>query len=315
METKETNLFDLIKAFFVWLRSCFYGFLRILGGMLRLTYQHWIIVGGITLLFSCVSLYYSRPSHRTYAAKMLIQVNGTKTDEVTRIMEPLSALVLDRVNDKLSLNALLNTDDSTTRGLKRLEFCKSQLTDDIWSISQKVSDTLHTLVPSYIEVTAYTFNLNSLPDLQSSLLSFLNSNSTLVRNYESFERQHRFSHELYINQMQYIDSLSRHIYVESPSVIGTHLAGNTLLVGEQRKQTFENQLKEFSQLADFESQILSMCSAPAVVISDFAIPHKAVNGRLRSLLMFAVIGWLVGIVLAALYSKRREIIGYLGRTN
>lgn len=311
MENHETNLFDLIVKFCQWILDLCRGIVRMLGGMLRLTFQRWPIVLAFTLIACCAGLYYSRSSNRTYAAKMLVQVNGTASEEVLRIMQPLSQLVPECVSEELSFGAMLHADDSVTYGIKRFNARASQLDEQVWQLPQQIGDSVHAMLPVYIDVEVYTKNLKALPRLQSSIIDFLNGNTVLADNYKAFFDLHKEYFRLYSNQLQYIDSLTHHMYMDEPSAIGTHIAGNTLLVGEQRKQTFVDEMKEFSRLLDMEGQIITQCVAPAVVISDFAIPHKPVNGRIRSFVLFGLVGWLLGVIVAAVYNDRKKITEYL----
>ena len=56
---------------------------------------------------------------------------------------------------------------------------------------------------------------------------------------------------------------------------------------------------------------MAVCTAPVVLQSHFVAEARAVNGPLRMTAIALVVGWLLGLLVAALVDKRKTVIVWL----
>ena len=319
MENKETNLFDLLVKFVRWCAGLLRGCVSLLGGMLRLTYQHWVTVCMAVVLLSALSLYYSRPGNRRYRADILLKVNGNTHAELKQVLMPVLDPVNDSVAPQMSMSSFVGDRDAV-KGIRSVKAhyvidCLRDSTIDYidWDGKSSLSDTLNFVAPNYLALRVVTLRPDLLPRFQAALLNTLNSSPVLRSNYLKFKEQHERNYAIYNSQISKIDSLTTRMYLEEPTQIGVDLRFNSLLVGEQRRQTFSDELRDFIRQAEYEGHLVADCEAPVVAVGDFAVHHRAVNGPLRMLALAIMAGWIAGVLIALLIERRKNIKEYLKR--
>ncbi len=319
MDNKETNLFDLLVKFLHWCGNIILRCFKALGAAMRLSYQHWLIICVSIVLCVSLGIYYSRSSNRRYSADIVLHINGSNHAVLKQILQPVLEPVNKNVSEDLSTANFLGGED-IIEGIKRVKAhyvidCLRDSTIDYvdWQNKSTLTDTIKYVLPDYLALRVVTTRPDLLPTVQAALLNKLNNNSVLRANFEKFKAEHERNYLIYAAQIEKLDSLTSRLYLEEPTLMGIDLRNNSLLVGEQRRQTFAEEFREYIKKAKYESEQLALCTNPVVPVNDFALQHKAVNGRLKMIALGIVVGWLIGVALALFSEKRKKIKEYLKR--
>jgi hypothetical protein len=56
---------------------------------------------------------------------------------------------------------------------------------------------------------------------------------------------------------------------------------------------------------------LAYASAPVVLQSEFVVDPAALNGRIKMIALGLVLGWLLGLAIAALVEDRKKVLAWL----
>ena len=106
-----------------------------------------------------------------------------------------------------------------------------------------------------------------------------------------------------------LDSLTSNYYFYNPTnAQPMNYNGNGVnFYGDRRIRLFLEEIYDQQKHMEMVDQRLQLATAPVTLENHFAMNPNPVNGRLKYLLLFLVLSWIAGCVLAALIDNRLTI--------
>jgi hypothetical protein len=318
MEQREMNLFDLCRAIargigksVKWLVWCF-------GEMLKLSFRQWWVVLIVVALCVAAALYYSREGNRSYKVDVVANLNGITNSMVSAEFERLNKAFY--LTEQQNLATMLNVDGELANGTCGFEtFDVIDLLADTtidmvdYDRSAPMMDTLYVHVPNMVAMRFRTKQPNRVPEMENAILNYLNTRPYFQSLYETYykglEREARFHRD----QIEKLDSLTSVFYFSQNNreQMQMKVWESGMVLGRREMALFLEDVYVEMRESEYVNAHLAIATAPVVLQSHFVINPRAVNGPLRMSAIAIVVGWLLGLVVAALIENRKRILAWL----
>lgn len=290
MEQKEITLWDALRSCVKALGKILNWCVQAVAKMLRLTFSKWWLVGGITLLGIAAGMYYSRPSNKIYKVRAIATLNGPSVSEVKHYYESLHKTFE-------AFNVIDCLDDGTA---------------DYADYDRKnpLTDTLQVVMNDQIAFQFLTRNRKEIPYMEEQIMRILNDNPQFVSEYQIYKahanRQYRFD----CDQVNKLDSMTGAFYANA-SVPQIQSHAWELAMGRKEIVLPLKSIEEFMEHKAQRDSRYALVTAPVVLQGHFEPARKAVNGRLKCMVIGLIVGWLLGCLIAALFDDRQRILRWL----
>ena len=318
MEQREMNLFDLCRAIARGIGKGIKWLVWRLGDMLRLSYRQWWIVLIVVALCLAAALYYSREGNRSYKVDVVANLNGITNNMVRAEFERLNKAFY--LTEQQSLTTMLNIDGELANGTYRFEtFDVIDLLADTtidmvdYNRSTPMMDTLYARVPNMVAMRFRTKHPNRVPELENAILNYLNTRPYFQSLYETYyqglEREARFHRD----QVEKLDSLTSVFYFSQNNreQVQMKVWESGMVVGRREIDLFLEDVYLEMRESEYINARLTVATAPVVLQSHFVINPLAVNGPWKMSAIAIVVGWLLGLMVAALVENRKRILAWL----
>ena len=312
------NLFELFAAMFGGVGKGVMWVIHRLGDMLRLTFRQWWVVLITLVLCVTAALYYARPSNRIYKVNAVAKLNGVTNEMVRSEFQKLAManpqFETQRLSNLLGIDAELECANFYFETFDVIDLLADRTIDAI-DYKDKFSkmDTLVIHVPNMLALRFRTKTPNRVPEMQDAILNYLNSlphfQALYAQSRVNAEREARFHHD----QLEKLDSLTSlfcYSYNGSEQLQFDQKQKGLMLGCREVKLFLEDIYAEMDE-KEFVDANLAMCVAPVVLQSDFTIESRATNGPLRMAIIGVFLGWLLGVLFAALIQYRKCIASWL----
>ena len=318
MEQREMNLFDLCQAIargigksVKWLVWCF-------GEMLKLSFRQWWVVLIVVALCVAAALYYSREGNRSYKVDVVANLNGITNSMVSAEFERLNKAFY--LTEQQNLATMLNVDGELANGTCGFEtFDVIDLLADTtidmvdYDRSAPMMDTLYVHVPNMVAMRFRTKQPNRVPEMENAILNYLNTRPYFQSLYETYykglEREARFHRD----QIEKLDSLTSVFYFSQNNreQMQMKVWESGMVLGRREMALFLEDVYLEMRESEYVNARLAVATAPVVLQSHFVVNPRAVNGPLRMSAIAVVVGWLLGLMVAALVENRKRILTWL----
>ena len=317
-QQREMNLFDLCRAFFQWIGKCFMWLWQLIARMLRLTFRQWWIV--LIVVAACVALglYYARPANRMYKVNAIATLNGVTNDIVRN--EYMAFDKSHRLSEKQNLPAMLGVSPDiahSTSHFKTFDVidCLGDSLVDYIDYKDKVTrmDTNLVHMPYMLALQFRTKNPDNVPAIEEGILRYLNSRPYITQLYSVYrsnlERETRFHHD----QLEKLDSLTSSFYFAQNVAQQIQFSPweTGMVIGRREIRLFLEDIYTEMGMLHLADQRMALCTAPVVLQSHFIVEPRAVNGYFKCTVIAIIIGWLLGLMVAALVENRKAILAWL----
>ena len=318
MEQREMNLFDLCHAIARGIGKGIKWLVWRLGDMLRLSFRQWWIVLIVVALCLAAALYYSREGNRSYKVDVVANLNGITNNMVRAEFERLNKAFY--LTEQQNLATMLNIDGELANDTYRFEtFDVIDLLADTtidmvdYNRSTPMMDTLYVHVPDMVAMRFRTKHPNRVPELENAILNYLNTRPYFQSLYETYykglEREARFHRD----QIEKLDSLTSVFYFSQNNreQMQMKVWESGMVLGRREIDLFLEDVYLEMRESEYVNARLTVATAPVVLQSHFVINPLAVNGPWRMSAIAIVVGWLLGLVVAALVENRKRILAWL----
>ena len=314
-EGREMNFFDLCvaigRAIGRGIQACWRTFER----MLHLTYRYWWVVITLIALAIAAALYYTRKENLTYKVNAVALLNGPSIQQFEQAYAPMHSSQL--LPDEAAIKPYLCAKEAFGFETYRVIDCLHDGSADFVDFKRKISPTDTVKVQMQdrlcLQFRVKQRNLDKVADVEKALLEYLNADAAMLQShavyYTNLREEAAFNHR----QALKLDSLSSHYYYYTPSatVPPAYVGNGVNFYGERRIHLFLDKIykqQEHMQQVDYRMQL---ATAPVVLENHFSVDSKPVNGRLKYLVIFFLLGWIGGCVLAELIDRRKAICAWL----
>lgn len=312
------NLFDLCHAIARGIWKGIKWLVWRLCDMLRLSFRQWWIVLIVVALCLAAALYYSREGNRSYKVDVVANLNGITNNMVRAEFERLNKAFY--LTEQQNLATMLNIDGELANGTCRFEtFDVIDLLADTtidmvdYDRSAPKMDTLYVHVPNMVAMRFRTKHPNRVPELENAILNYLNTRPYFQSLYETYykglEREARFHRD----QVEKLDSLTSVFYFSQNNreQVQMKVWESGMVLGRREIDLFLEDVYLEMRESEYINARLTVATAPVVLQSHFVINPLAVNGPWKMSAIAIVVGWLLGLMVAALVENRKRILVWL----
>jgi len=315
MEQRELNFFDLCVACGRAIGRGIVAGGHLLAHMCRLTYRYWWVVLTLVVLAIAAAFYQTRKGNLTYRANAIVLLNGASIQQFEQAYSPLRSGL--QLPAEEAITPLVKNGVASRFETFRVIDCLRDGYPDYVDFKQKSSptDTIRVQMQDRLclQFQIKERNMAQLPEIERAMLAYLNGNIALQQSYVSYLDNLRKEVEFNHSQVQKLDSLTSEYYFhnhlgEQPlSGVGTGF----IWTGDWRVHLFLKDIykhQEYTKLTDYRMQL---ATAPVVLENHFAAAYAPVNGRMKMLVLYFLLGWIGGCILAELIDKRKSIADWL----
>ena len=315
--SKEINLLQIILMFFSWLAKLGKRILNFFGYFIRLTYRYSLITFIAIAVSLSVGLYLSRTSAQIYKADAMAMFYGCEAQTVKEVCKQLENSISS--NNLYSLATKLSIPDSIAENIEKfqsfyvIDYSKDSVADKVdFDNSHPLTDTMNVRMKDRLYFRILSKNINQISEVQTAILNYLNNNPVLKEQY--INKKNELSQQIKICDIetQRIDSLAKVSYFKD---IDQQLKfeNNKLLIGDQRKQLFYNDLLDLQKIKSKAETRLVDFKQPVNMPSGFFVNPIPVNSGLKYGAISILIGYFIALVLSVLIENRKNILNYLNQ--
>lgn len=313
--TREINLLQLISLFLKWLKKVITATFNFLGNLTQLGFRHKLVVGLSLVVCLCYFLYLSRPSVQIFKAEAMAMLYGSETQTVKEVSKQLENSVSS--NNLYSLAAKLSLPDSVAKSIVGIQsfFVIDYLKDGVpdmvdYKNTHSLTDTVSSRMKDRFYLQVKTTNIKQIPKIQAAILNYFNNNPVMKRQFILKKNELK----QYINicdvESRRIDSLAKVSYFKDIDK-QVKFENNKLLVGDQKKQLFYDDLFKLHDIKTYTESKLADYNNPMELPSGLVVYAQPENGRMKYGLFGLLSGLFIGLILSALLESYTKIIQFL----
>ncbi|MDD4971397.1 MAG: hypothetical protein PHT07_18355 [Paludibacter sp.] len=315
--SKEVNLLQLISLFFNWLKKLGKSIIDFIGSLGQLGYRHKIIVIITVLVCLMYGLYLSRPDARVYKAEAMAMLYGTESQTVKEVSKQLENSVSS--NDLFSLATKLSLPDSVAENIVGIQsfyvidYLKDGVADMIdFKNNHSLTDTLNIKMRDRIYLQIKTKNISQVPKVQAAILHYFNSNSDMKNQFEIKKSAIIEQIKICDNESKRIDSLAKVSYFKDADK-QLQFDKNKLIVGEQRKQLFYDDLIRLHDIKSNSLNRLTDFVQPMDLPSGFVVYSAPENGFFKYGIMSILLGFLISLIISLFIENLSKVVSFLDK--
>lgn len=319
-EDKDTNLFDLLILFSRWIGRCIRHMFTGIGWCLQLS-AHYI---PLTIIVCAIGLalgfYFSQPERRYYNVEGLAILNGPSASITKEISRPLEWAFPHTLHNQQNFITKCGISSEAASSIKRMEtfYVIDNLNDSTpdhidFKHKHDLTDTLNVRMQNYLYFRFRTKRIDKVSEIEEGLLRYFNNHPTMVE-WNKLRRQNlQDAVNMYNQQILYLDSLSKKAYLDDPVHAKLTLHNNSLIIGEQKKQYFHEEITILQNQRQGKEIELVCDSVPMYFPAHLAVNPRAINGRIKTLAIAAIVSYILSLLLASGWKYRRDIREFLLR--
>ena len=176
--------------------------------------------------------------------------------------------------------------------------------------SHSLNDTMNLIMKNHIFIQVQTLKPTQIRIFQDALLNYFNNNPMLKSEFESTKTGIENKIRLCDTEIQRLDSLANLSYFKD-SDKKISLENNNLIVGEQRKQLFYNDILSLQELRNINTNSLVLYKKPVDFPAGLIVNPVPINGRIKYGVYSIFIGSLLALIMVYLIDNLKKIINYL----
>ena len=288
---------------------------QLLAHALRLTWRYWWIALIFILLAEAAAFYYTRESNIKYKANAVALLNGPSIQQFEQAFAPLQSNKL--VPKEAAIYPYLFKRQAVRFETFRVIDCLDDETPDYIDFKRSVAPTDTTNVQMNdrlcIQFCIKTRYLDEMPAIEQAVLDWLNSNEAMQQSFEAYKRNLTEAVAFNHTQAHKLDSLTSHYYFYSPSGMepNAYVGTGVNFYGDRRIRLFLDEIYDQQLHMQRDDYRIQLATAPVVLENHFSLDPKPVNGRLKMMVIFFLLGWIGACMLAELIDRRKAIYAWL----
>lgn len=288
---------------------------RVLERMIRLTYRYWYIVVTLVVLAVAAAIYHTRPRNIVYRVNATALINGASLQQFEQAFQPLRSGRLLPPDAKIA--PYMHHRQAQRFELFRIVDVHNDETPDFIDFKRKITpkDTVQVLMQDRVCIQFRTpeYAIPMIPEIEQAVLEVLNNDPNLQRSYAAYLDNLREEVAFNHRQTVKLDSLTSAYYYGAGMPIGLNdKNGNAInLYGERKVKLFLDEIykqQQHTQLGDYR---LQLATAPVVLENHFTVDSTPVMTRTKCTLLFFLISWIGGCLLAEIIDRRKQLLAWL----
>ena len=318
--SKEMNLIELLNLLGKWIKKVTARLIRFVGFLLQLAFKHWVVSAIVLLLSVVAGQYLARPSVRRYEAGAMAMLYGCENTTVREVYRQLQNSLIPKESttfSSMTLATVLGIPDSVAKNIVKLESYNvidylDDNTPDLvdFENNHSLKDTMNLIMRNHIFIQVQTLKPTQIRIFQDALLDYFNNNTMLNSEFESSKSGIENTVLLCDTEIRRLDSLANLSYFkDSDNKIS--LENNNLIVGEQKKQLFYNDILSLQELRNINTNSLVLYKKPVDFPAGLIVNPVPINGRIKYGVYSIFIGSLLALIMVYLIDNLKKIINYL----
>ena len=288
---------------------------NILSRMIRLTYRYWYIVVTLVVLAIALAIYHTRPKNIKYRVNAIAMVNGASMQQFEKAFAPLQTGQLLPPDAKIA--PYMRWKQAGRFDVFRVVDVHHDGVADYIDFKRKSSpkDTTEVQMQDRVCIQFQTpaIFVPMIPEIEEAILELLNGNEALQQAHvlylENLREEVAFNHR----QAVKLDSLTSVYYYNagSPAAMMNKDGNGVNFYGDRRIRLFLGEIYK-QQLHTRNGDLrLQLASAPVVLENHFAVDPAPVMTRTKCVILFFLLSWIVGCLIAELIDRRKAIAEWL----
>lgn len=313
--SKEINLLQLISIGFEWIKNVFVKSTYFFGFLLQLIFKRKLSMLFVIVICVAIGQFLTSKSNRVYKAEAVAMVYGSDAQMVREVSKQLENSL--QSNSLISLSTKLHLPDSVAKNIVSIQtfymidYMRDSVADKIdFSNSHSLEDTINVRMKDRIYLQLKTKNIAQVPQVQSAILNYFNSNEVLMNRLQVKRNELQQQITICDGELNRIDSLASISYFKE-NAQQLKFDQNKLLLGEQNKQLFYNDLLRLQEIKSKSIIRLNDYKQPIEMPSGLIVNPLPLNGRLKYGVYSILIGALIGFVLIVFLEYLKPILTYL----
>lgn len=290
---------------------------RLVAHMVRLTYRYWYVVVTILILAIAAALYYSRKENQMYKMNAVALLNGPSIQQFEQTYAPLKSGQM--LPQEAAIEPFVSEHMVTRFDTYRVIDCLNDEKPDYIDFKRKSqpTDTVKVQMKDRLclQFVIKRRDMDRVPEIEKALLDWLNGSQAMQESYAVYKKN--LAEEVAFNHTQALklDSLTSAYYFFHPTAASpTNYGSNGVnFYGDRRVRLFLNEIYEQHDHLQMKDYRLLLATAPVTLENHFSADSKVINSRMKSLLVFFLLGWFFGCIIAELIDKRKAILEWLKR--
>lgn len=311
---REMNFWDLCVACARAIGRGCVACWHLVAHMLRLSYRYWWLVITIVVLAFAAALYYTRQDNTIYKASAIAFLNGPS---VQQFEQAYKLIQMQQLVPDAALRSFTSTHQVFAFNSYRVIDCLHDDVADYVDFKRKSSptDTVKVQMQDRVclQFCVHARDMHLLPEIETALMACLNSNTAMQLSYATYLPNLQNEVSFHHRQAVKLDSLTS-VYYFSTLADGAPLQhdGNGMrFYGDKRVHLFLGNIYDQQRHLRLEDYRLQLATAPVTLENHFSIDPKPVNGRIKYSVLFLLLGWIVGCLLAEVIDKRKALSAWL----
>lgn len=312
---KDMTFIDLCVACGRGIANGCKAFGRLLARMVRLTYRYWWVVITCVVLALAAALYFTRCENLTYKMQAVALLNGPSIQQFEQAYSPLRSGRL--LPEDAVITPFVKEKTAKAFTTYRVVDCLHDGNADFIDFKHKSKpyDTLNVQMSDRLclQFRLKARDLDRLPEIEKGVLDYLNSNEPMQQSYDCYlanlREAVRFNHA----QAQKLDSLtSAYYFYNASNAQPMNYSGNGVnFYGDRKIRLFLDEIYKQQKHLQQGDYRLQLATAPVVLENHFTAAPKPVNGRLKYGVLFLLLGWALGCLIAEIIDKRKALSEWL----
>lgn len=310
---KDMNFFDLCAACGRAIGRGCAALWALVIKMIRLTYRYWWVVLTCIVLAIGAAFYYTRSSNLTYKVNAVALLNGPSITQFEQAFVPLRSGRL--LPPDAPIYAFIDSRDVYHFDTYRVIDCMEDGTADFIDFKNKIklTDTLNVPMQDRLclQFRIKARNLHALPEIEAGILEWLNGNPALQQSYMTYLPNLRNEVAFNHTQALKLDSLTSAYYFQTNLDSQSGVGNGFVFMGDKKVHLFLDEIYEQQAHTRQGDYRLQLAYAPVVLENHFATEAGPINGRMKCLILFLLLGWIAGCILAEIIDNRKAIVAWL----
>lgn len=288
---------------------------NVIARMIRLTVRYWYIVVTLVLLAVGFGYYYSRYDNTTFRVNAVALLNGPTIQQFEQAYAPMRSQQL--LPPDAPIAPYLYGGTVTAFNTYRVIDALGDETADYIDFKgkSKATDTVNVQMQDRLclQFRIKVRDMTGMPHIEEALMATLNADPAMQKAYEAYLKN--LQEEVAFNHRQTVklDSLTSAYYFNAgaPVEMKDKNGSGVSFFGDRKIHLFLDDIYKqqlHTQLGDYR---LQLATAPVVLENHFAVDPKPVMTRMKCLILFFLLGWIGGCLIAEIIDKRKAICAWL----
>lgn len=311
---KEIDLIDLLKEFGNGIWSLIAKFISFLGWMLRVGFQQKWIVTICVLLGIGLGLFLSWT--KVYRGEAELIINNKTSYFFKNIIDPMFNQV--KYEDYQRLSQYFGIPEEEARKIVQIKshFYIDYLSDGTpnkidYDDNFDASDTVDMIMPDRLRLVVLSTDTSLFSKMDDMFSYYFSKNPLIIKENDLKRKQLDSRIRALSEEIVVLDSLRRKEYFHRKKDV--QLSTDKMLLVEREVKLYHEDLLNLEvskQSLMWERDVFDNGVSFA---SKFEVNPHAVNGKLKHLVAGSVLGLVLGLLLSALYVRRKNIVDYLNK--